>query len=84
MYTVSLSNQARKFLAKAERQLATRLVSVLQEVRIDPHANAKKMSGSAYWYRRVGNYRVILEIKNLEARVLVVAIGDRKQVYERV
>lgn len=42
------------------------------------------MSGLADTYRvRVGNYRVIYQIHDNELVVLVVAVGDRKDIYRR-
>lgn len=37
---------------------------------------------SGLWRYRVGNYRILCQIKDLELIVLVVAVGHRKDVYE--
>lgn len=34
-----------------------------------------------YWKYRVGDYRLVCEIRDLTQSILVVAIGDRKDVY---
>jgi mRNA interferase RelE/StbE len=47
----------------------------------DPTAG-KKLSGRDGWIIRIGNYRVIYEIQNNQLIVLVLSIGDRKEIYK--
>ena len=35
-----------------------------------------------YWRYRIGDYRLIVEIKDKEAIILMVKIGHRKEVYK--
>ncbi len=45
----------------------------------------KPLQGSLapFWSYRVGDYRVIYEIRDAELHVLVVMLGHRREVYER-
>ncbi|MEL6710646.1 MAG: type II toxin-antitoxin system RelE/ParE family toxin [Pseudomonadota bacterium] len=43
---------------------------------------AKKLTGRKAWRIRIGNYRVIYEIYDEKLVVLVVAAGNRKQIYK--
>ena len=45
---------------------------------------AKKLRGSQYYRVRSGDYRIIFEIEGKKLIVLVVAIGDRKDIYKRL
>jgi mRNA interferase RelE/StbE len=50
----------------------------------DPRAFEKSLSGkrSKEWRYRVGDYRVIAEIRDNEVLVLVITIGHRRDVYK--
>ncbi|EHO81990.1 hypothetical protein HMPREF0380_01746, partial [Eubacterium infirmum F0142] len=51
----------------------------------DPRQYGKGLTSnrSGEWRYRVGNYRVIAEIKDEQVIVLVVAIGHRSNIYEK-
>ena len=52
-------------------------------IRINPRPQGvKKLKGECDAYRiRVGDYRVVYEIFDREIRVLVIAIGHRRDIY---
>ena len=48
-------------------------------------AQAKALTGSvfgSYWRYRVGDYRLICDIQDGELCVLVIEVGNRKEVYD--
>ena len=49
----------------------------------DPRSTGKALTGSlgGLWRYRVGDYRVICDIQNDAVRVLVVRLGNRRDVY---
>ena len=49
----------------------------------DPRSSGRALTGGlgGFWRYRVGGYRVICDIQNEVLRVLVVRIGDRRDVY---
>lgn len=69
-------------LPKRPRERVERAILALAD---NPRpASFLKMSGLADTDRvRVGNYRVIYQIHDNELVVLVVAVGDRKDIYRR-
>ena len=49
-----------------------------------PAANRKKIEGEDALYRlRVGNYRILYQVKGKILLVLVVGIGHRRDIYRR-
>ena len=47
------------------------------------HRATKKLRGRAnQWRIRRGDYRIIYEIEDAVLRVLVVEVGDRKEIYD--
>jgi mRNA interferase RelE/StbE len=77
----------RKSLVKLDKQVARRLTQFLREriaVLDDPRSTGKALTGAifgSYWRYRVGDYRLICDIQDGELCVLVIEIGNRKEVY---
>lgn len=84
-----------RFTAVAQRQLrapgrpvAMRVLPALTALGDDPYrddADIKKLTGPSGLYRlRVGNYRVAYQVEDGELIILVVKVGDRRDVYRGV
>ncbi|MEU0688596.1 type II toxin-antitoxin system RelE family toxin [Streptomyces uncialis] len=84
-----------RFTAAAQRQLraidrpaAMRVLAALTALGDDPYredADVKKLTGPSGLYRlRVGNYRVAYQVEDGELIILVVKVGDRRDVYRNI
>jgi mRNA interferase RelE/StbE len=87
--TIEFSPVAQKELKKHDPQTAKRILKFLNE-RIAPLDNPRligeALTGSElgnYWKYRVGDWRVIAEIQDKALRIIVVRIGNRREVYRR-
>jgi mRNA interferase RelE/StbE len=86
-WTVTLAPAARKQLRGIrEKRLRGRIVPALQGLETDPRpAGAKRLAGQEGLLRiRVGDWRIVYELREREVVVLVVRIGPRGEVYERL
>ena len=81
MYNVFFSKTAEKQLYKLEREVQVRIISALERIRIRPYPHVKKLVGIPYFRLRVGDYRVILDIRDKELVIFVIEVGHRKQIY---
>jgi len=84
MYRVILKPAAEKFFEKLRNaDLQRRIASRLRELAANPRTpGAEKLSGGDVLYRiRVGDYRIVYQIRDAELLVLVAKIADRKDVY---
>lgn len=87
VWTVEFTDAARKDLAALDRQVARRILAFLREriaVDEDPRRLGQALKGSRFgdfWKYRVGDYRVIVQIEDGLLRVLILSVGDRKEVY---
>ncbi|MBJ7264682.1 MAG: type II toxin-antitoxin system RelE/ParE family toxin [Burkholderiaceae bacterium] len=86
-WQVELSSLARKNLDELDPQHARRILAFLHE-RVsaldDPRSIGEALKGSrlgAFWKYRLGDYRVITSIEDGALRILVVRIGNRREVY---
>lgn len=85
-WTVDYTETAKKQLRKLDKQVARRILDFLDERVADaqnPRSIGKALSGpmGSFWRYRVGEYRVICDIQDGQLRVLVVQIGNRREVY---
>jgi mRNA interferase RelE/StbE len=82
-YTESSSKQ----LKKLDKQTALRVLDYMDErvaVLADPRSLGKNLKGpkvGVYWRYRVGDIRVICNIVDGQMTVLVIEIGNRREVY---
>lgn len=83
MYNIEFSKSAEKEFFKLERVIQERVVAVLERVSINPYPHIKKLVGNPYFRLRVGDYRVILDIRDQKFIILVIEVGHRKNIYNR-
>lgn len=86
-WTVTLAPAARKSLKSVrDTRLRGRIVRALQGLEEEPRpSGAKRLVGLGGTLRiRVGDWRILYEVREQEVVVLVVRIGPRGEVYERV
>lgn len=87
VWIVEIDPDVRKTLKKIEPHNANRILRFLFE-RIayldDPRSIGEALQGKrfkALWKYRVGDYRLICKLENDTCTVIVLKIGDRKEVY---
>jgi mRNA interferase RelE/StbE len=87
-WTIEYSETARKFLEKFDQSNRRRIREFLEN-RVagleNPRELGKALQGDfrKYWSYRVGDMRVICNIQDQRVVVLVVAIGNRREVIDR-
>lgn len=86
-WSIEFDAGAKKDLEKLDRQVARRIVRFLAD-RVakldDPRSIGQALKGSElgeFWKYRVGDYRVICDIQDKEIVVLVLRVGNRREVY---
>jgi mRNA interferase RelE/StbE len=82
-YEVQLIATARRELLKLPAKIRIRVADAIRALGADPRPpGCKKLSGDTAYYRiRVGDYRVLYEVRDREVLVLVITIGHRREVY---
>ena len=86
-WKVELDEAAEHELDKLDPQVARRILSFLFD-RVakldDPRSIGESLKGSklgAFWKYRMGDYRIVASIEDDALRVLVVRVGNRREVY---
>ena len=84
-WRVRLSREAEKTLGRLDKSARTRIVDFLSTLSFasSPRERGAALTGplSGYWRYRVGDYRLICDLRNGELVVLVLKIGHRREVY---
>ena len=87
VWRIEFEDAALKELAKLDKPVARRILAFLRE-RVaqleDPRSVGEALKGSRlgdFWKYRVGDYRVIVHIEDGALRVLILKVGNRREVY---
>ena len=88
-WRIEIDDKAKKDLAGLDKPTAKRITAFLRE-RVaaldDPRSIGEALKGSklgAFWKYRVGDYHIIASIEDGALRILVVRIGNRREVYRK-
>ncbi len=88
-WKIELDPAAERELGKIDQQTARRILKFLHGRLAqldDPRSIGEALKGSklgSFWKYRVGDYRIIASIEDGALRILVVRIGNRKEVYRK-
>lgn len=87
MYRVEFTKNALKQLKKLDKYTASLILGWIRKNLVDcdnPRVHGKGLTAdkSGLWRYRVGDYRVLAEIKDSEILILIVNIGHRRDIYE--
>ena len=86
-WRIELSGLAQRNLKQLDRKVAQRILVFLHGrlARLDdPRSIGQALKGSTlgqFWKYRVGDWRIIASIEDRDVRILVVRIGNRRDVY---
>ena len=86
-WTIEYTETAQKQLRKLDPPIARRILDFMDE-RIagsgEPRSSGEALTGPTlglFWRYRVGDYRIICDIQDGALRVLVIEIGNRREIY---
>ncbi len=86
-WKIDYTDTAKKQLRKLDKPTARRIVDYLDE-RIsaleNPRSTGKALTGpfGSFWRYRIGDCRVICDIQDNTLRILVVQLGNRREIYQ--
>ena len=76
----SAQNELESIGTKKDRQRIVRRIAALAD---DPRPpGCEKLSGSEHYRVRQGQYRLIYEVQDKKLIIVVIKVGDRKDVYK--
>lgn len=87
VWRIEFEDAALKELAKLDKPVARRILTFLRErvaVLEDPRSVGEALKGSRlgdFWKYRVGDYRIIASMEDRALRILVLKVGNRREIY---
>jgi mRNA interferase RelE/StbE len=86
-WRIDFAESAAKQLRKLDPAAARRILEFLRK-RVAPARDPRSLGAALkgdelgqFWKYRIGDYRVIAEIRDREIRIVVVRVGHRREVY---
>lgn len=86
-YQVIFDKKAVKILKKLDKNVNAMIINWIAK-NLDncenPRSMGKALLGdkSGYWRYRIGNYRLVCEIRDKEILIIVIGVGHRKEIYK--
>jgi mRNA interferase RelE/StbE len=86
-WRIELTATAARQIGKLDKSEAKRITSFLRQrlaTLDDPRSTGKALTGpqlGTYWRYRVGDYRIICDMQDGALCVLVIEVGNRRDVY---
>jgi len=83
MYGVELAESAARFLKQCDKVVSVRITEKIKILETNSiPSNVLRLKEKSSWRMRVGDYRVIYEIRHDAKKILVTKIGHRSNVYD--
>lgn len=85
-YELQFKPSAARQFKKLDREMQKRIARRLDALVTEPlPPDAKKLQAELDLYRiRVGDYRLIYQLRNKQLLILVVAVGHRRDIYRKL
>ena len=83
-YEIIFSDKALLQLKKLEHGIQERIIKSLERIRIRPEAYITKLVGDPGYRLRVGDCRVIMDIDKEKLHILIIKIGHRRNIYQKI
>jgi mRNA interferase RelE/StbE len=81
-YRIAIKPSAAKEIENLQKADRTRVVARIQSLAGDPRPmGCEKLSGQDRYRLRQGSFRILYEVHDDQVVVVVVKVGDRKEVY---
>lgn len=85
LFDKNVDKQLKK-IDKTQQRIIVNWIAKNLENTSNPRILGKSLKGNLkdYWRYRVGDYRIIAEINDDEIRILIIEIGNRKDIYKKL
>lgn len=86
-YQVVYEKRAIKSFAKIDKNQQNMILAWIEKNLVntrDPKKHGKALKGNLkeYWRYRIGNYRILADIDDVQIRIIIFSIGHRKEIYK--
>jgi len=83
-FDVRWSENSKKYLISLPIKDTQRILTKIESIKEQPFNYVKHLVGVPLFSLRIGNYRIILDIKNKKMLIFVIDIGNRKNTHKNL
>jgi mRNA interferase RelE/StbE len=85
MYSILYTSEARSFIETCDKKIKHQLKTAIERIALMPEIGKRLTQElSRFWSYRSGDYRIIYRVSHSEVVIVIVAIGHRRDVYEKM
>lgn len=88
IYSVKFTKSANKEFSQLSAAIKQKIIDAIELISTNPYSEllkVKKLKGAPSLYRvRIGDYRVVYEVKKDVLVIVIIKIGHRKEVYRHL
>jgi Cytotoxic translational repressor of toxin-antitoxin stability system len=85
MYSVLYTSEAQSFIEARDKKIKRQLKAAVERIAATPEIGKRLTHElSRFWSYRTGDYRIIYQVSHSEIVVVIIAIGNRRDVYEKM
>jgi mRNA interferase RelE/StbE len=81
MYSIQIEKNAEDFLKKLNKKDSEIILNKIYSIRENPFRYLKRLQGEKLWRLRIGGYRAIVDVIISMNKIIVIRIGNRKNIY---
>lgn len=83
-YHIEIAPAVERQIRKLEASVRRKILKKIETLGSNPRpAGVEKLTDTGMYRVRVGDHRIIYDIEDKVTRVLVLKVGDRKEIYKR-
>ena len=84
MYSIQIEKNAEDFLKKLDKKDAELILNKIYAIRDNPFRFLKRLRGEKLWRLRIADYRAIVDVIVSMNQIVVLRIGHRKNIYDKI
>ncbi|MDO8623420.1 MAG: type II toxin-antitoxin system RelE/ParE family toxin [archaeon] len=84
MFQVEFTETAKNFLKKLQKKDSDIILNKIYSLKDNPFRFLKRLQGEKLWRLRIGDYRAVIDVIVSNNKIIVVRIGHRKNIYDKM
>lgn len=81
-FVVKIDDKAKEDIKKLPKEIQQRIIDKLTQSQVNPFHYFMRLKGQTDFKLRIGDYRVIADIKQNERIIEILKVGHRKNIYK--
>ena len=85
MYKLAYTTEAREQISSLQKPVRAQLKKAIDRLSVEPKLGKRLTNDlDGLWSYRSGDWRIIYQVHHQELLIIIIAVGDRKDVYKQL